>query len=1191
MKHFYFFVAVFVIFNFGFGQTPIATIDRENGAGPTATDHIASMSAVGLTRGAGVNQAGVDGAGAFISKNYTISGDLAGAQATGDYIEWSLTANTTFDIALDAIDIRLYRNATGPENWQLFYSTDGFLTETAVSTPQTLPSEVNTITNFPSLGLNSGPSGTLTFRIYAWGATANRGNFRVIRRNSWSISPAVPSPGIRHTGTVTTSSTNDITSDIIASDFAPSPVQQNIDYSAKTTDLPLNFSNAVNLGAFTIRDAPVSASTDGDGTTLSSIEFAVANSENISALALLEVPTLAVVSEVTTVTDFTSFNGLNLMADEDSTKQFLVLAQFKTTVTDNDQIQLTINKVTTPSTGSSLFASANAGGAETPITGDDNRIEVTASQFIFDTQPTDTNMLEVMAPYPTLLAVDTNLNRDLDANYTAVGLTTIPGSSIVTETYAMTNGLATLNAIVFTSTEAGTSLLATEAAISGTSSAFDVNGPILNIIEQNFDTATGWNYTPTPAAFGTESDWATPSLGYFGEIDLTAASPLDNSLFSGQVFGENDSSDPTNPWGTLTFNSIDISAYTTVRIEFDWQVAGYTNNSNDIQYRIATNGDAFSGPWTTVFDGNGAINDAQGRVKIPVTDDNTSVALELRVRNYRSAGYAGFDNFRLVSEFTGLIYTAANGWLNNLAPNATTGASDAIVIDGSYDVSADVLIDNLIINSGATTVIGSGESITTNSNLLNEGVLELNSISTNYASLIVNGTVTNDVVYKRYVNSNANGNDLISAPVAGQLWSDFLSTGDNAADLLDNGQTSPTTYAFAPFDKTANAYVNYTDAESPTLTLDSGTGYRAATDAGTTLTFTGSVQTGQVTVNIVDTPGNFSDWNLIGNPYPSYLNMELFLNGDVGGGETNLSILQDLSGIYGYDGDASNGWDIVTLANAPGRLMTPGQGFLVAANDAFVAAHDITFDAAMRTTGTGDDFILGRTTNPLTFLKLNVSTTQKAYTTEFYFNANASQGLDAGYDGKILGSAPDFTLYSHLVQDNTGVALALQALNPSDLNTVVIPLGVNANQGEQLTFTISDSSLPGTVTVYLDDTVSNTSTLLNSGDYTLTPNVALNGTGRFYLRLSNSTLSNTELDFDAIKIYTKTEPRAIYVQGVLNADTTAKIYDLNGRLMYSGDLDRSSLLNQIDASEFSDGVYILTLDNGVQEKSQKLMLR
>jgi hypothetical protein len=43
--------------------------------------------------------------------------------------------------------------------------------------------------------------------------------------------------------------------------------------------------------------------------------------------------------------------------------------------------------------------------------------------------------------------------------------------------------------------------------------------------------------------------------------------------------------------------------------------------------------------------------------------------------------------------------------------------------------------------------------------------------------------------------------------------------------------------------------------------------------------------------------------------------------------------------------------------------------------------------------------------------------------------------------------------------------------------------------------------------------------------------------------------------------------------------------------MYSGDLDRSSLLNQIDASEFSDGVYILTLDNGVQQKSQKLILR
>jgi hypothetical protein len=342
-----------------------------------------------------------------------------------------------------------------------------------------------------------------------------------------------------------------------------------------------------------------------------------------------------------------------------------------------------------------------------------------------------------------------------------------------------------------------------------------------------------------------------------------------------------------------------------------------------------------------------------------------------------------------------------------------------------------------------------------------------------------------------------------------------------------------------------------------------------------------------VTITVEAGALTYPEWNLIGNPYPAYMDMDAFLNFNAGAG-TNISMLQADSGIYGYDGDASNGWKVFNSANASSVKMTPGQGFLVAA----ASNSTITFDPSMSLAGSEDDFIAGRDASTLTFLKLNASTSSKDYTTQFYFNDNASLGLDPGYDAKLFGGvAPSFALYSSLVQDDAGVPIALQSLNPSDLNTVVIPLGVNANQGEQLTFTISESSLPGTVTVYLDDTLENTSTLLNTSDYVLNPTMDLSGTGRFYLRLSNSTLSNTELDFDAIKIYTKTEPRAIYVQGVLNADTTAKIYDLNGRLMYSGDLDRSSLLNQIDASEFSDGVYILTLDNGVQEKSQKLILR
>jgi hypothetical protein len=238
--------------------------------------------------------------------------------------------------------------------------------------------------------------------------------------------------------------------------------------------------------------------------------------------------------------------------------------------------------------------------------------------------------------------------------------------------------------------------------------------------------------------------------------------------------------------------------------------------------------------------------------------------------------------------------------------------------------------------------------------------------------------------------------------------------------------------------------------------------------------------------------------------------MDLFLKHVLGAGLNpdpgeddirNIDLLEDISWIYGYAGSiAANKWDVITLANASVKLMAPRQGFLVSASDYsdvnvdFIADYDIIFDPLIRAIGSDDDFVPGCNASELTFLKLNASAANKDYTTEFYFNANASLGLDPGYDGKVSGNvAPSYTLYSHLVEGNTGIPIALQALNPSDLTNTIIPLGVNTNQGEQITFSISESTLPSDVEVYLEDNVTNTVTLLNTGYYTLTPNISLNG--------------------------------------------------------------------------------------------------
>ncbi|MFC0604079.1 autotransporter-associated beta strand repeat-containing protein [Winogradskyella pulchriflava] len=516
--------------------------------------------------------------------------------------------------------------------------------------------------------------------------------------------------------------------------------------------------------------------------------------------------------------------------------------------------------------------------------------------------------------------------------------------------------------------------------------------------------------------------------------------------------------------------------------------------------------------------------------------------------------------------------------------------SDITVKSGAtLEIDDDVTVKSVTVEGGGIIKVNSGYTLTVTNGLT------LDSTSSAFSSLILDGTIAGSVSYKRYVNSDANGKDLIAPPVNGQSWSAFLASGTNAADLMDDGNTSPTTYTFGPFDKVSESYITYTDTDVATLTA--GTGYRAATDAGTTLTFTGTVATGDVLVDIDYSGTTYPDWNLIGNPYPSYVHIGDFLSQETATpGKDNIDIFYPNTGIYAYAGRtiAPDGpiWDVITLANAGTRLMAPGQGFLVPADTDDSATIDLVFNNAMRRTGSGDDFIAGRDASLLTFLDLGISTSNKWYNTEFYFNDNASLGADHGYDAIMLGStAPAFALYSNLVQDNTGQPIALQALHPNDLVDVTIPLGVNANQGEQLTFSIRETTLDSSVNVYLDDILNNTTTLLNSSDYVITPISDLNGTGRFYIRFTEQALSDDDHDFNGFKIYTTASPKALHIHGNFDDTTTAKIYDLHGRLVHEESFTTNNQLHTIAVDAFSAGVYVVSLRNATQAQTQKVIIR
>jgi uncharacterized repeat protein (TIGR03806 family) len=689
----------------------------------------------------------------------------------------------------------------------------------------------------------------------------------------------------------------------------------------------------------------------------------------------------------------------------------------------------------------------------------------------------------------------------------------------------------------------------------------------INQLDPNFEdpTINPSTYTITNVGSGLVMDIEGSSQADFADVIQMTNALNDNQKFVLEIDEDN----------YYSFKSVHSNKYVDVRGQ------GQAEGTNLIQYRGNGTVAQF---FALEYLGNDeyAIRSKANNLYIGV--ENNAANSGASLKTYSNDGS---DFFKWT--FTDVLrqpktYTYDNGWLPSNPSYANTFIDDSIVVNaGEAVISRNTKCDDLTINSGATVIVNNDVTLST-------ATTTLRSTSQSYSSLIVDGTIEGAVKYERYVNPNSGGNDLISPPLSGQTWESFLLSDSNATDMLNDGNDNPRTYLFGPFDKATDWYVNYTD--EVITTLNSGAGYRAATLSGTTLTFTGTVLTTPVSVDIVHSGTNYVDWNLIGNPYPSYISITDFLNYEIAPNVKNIDILEDISGIYGYDGNASNGWDVITLANAGNRLMAPGQGFFVSADVTHIDDYDIIFDTSMRVTGSDDDFIAGRNTNELTFLKLNASTANNNYTTEFYFNDNASQGLDAGFDGKILGNtAPDFAIYSHLVQDNTGLPIALQALNPSDLTNTTIPLGVNANQGEQITFSISESTLPSDIEVYLEDNVANTVTLLNSGDYILTPNADLNGTGRFYLRVTSSVLSVVNNELDTIQIYTSTKPKLLNIKGELNDATMLNLYDIQGRLVLNKMLDQSSLLNTVDISSIGSGVYFVKVFSDSKSKTQKVIIQ
>ncbi|WP_165590506.1 T9SS type A sorting domain-containing protein [Chryseobacterium aquaticum] len=509
-----------------------------------------------------------------------------------------------------------------------------------------------------------------------------------------------------------------------------------------------------------------------------------------------------------------------------------------------------------------------------------------------------------------------------------------------------------------------------------------------------------------------------------------------------------------------------------------------------------------------------------------------------------------------------LITTIWNGtnWSNGI-PTASVNA----IINAPYSTTSNPAFTakNVIINNGADLEITSGNTINAlDVTLKNDGnLIQRDGSTLNY---------TGNFSVKKFGTSEVNKYAFWSSPVASQNLSTIYGAGNTPAFITE-------------YNTGTDYFVN---AASTTSVL--GKGYSIKTPVSySTLIFTGAPNNGTQTYTLATTG---SGHNLVGNPYPSNLNLNTFYTANssrisntfyfwdntsnsvtVQGGTSSVNI-----GYATYNASTS-AWvpaPNTSTAIPTGSVANIGQGFFVTSTNA--ADTSLSFSNDMRVATSGAFFNKNNSSTEGKFwLRLNSSYNSNNTFAVAYLNS-ASNSFDQ-YDSKAIGTGSD-AFYTMADAQK----LIIQGKSAFDINDVV-PVGSKHFQNGN--FTISLAQKEGVFNngqaIYLHDKDLGTYTNLQNGNYSFTANAG-EFANRFEIVYKLNVLGTTEVSKDSFEVYREGED--FFVRNDKNIETV-EVFDASGRKVTQLNANAKLVRVKLDAK----GLYILKAVSGGKEYSKKIM--
>ncbi len=508
------------------------------------------------------------------------------------------------------------------------------------------------------------------------------------------------------------------------------------------------------------------------------------------------------------------------------------------------------------------------------------------------------------------------------------------------------------------------------------------------------------------------------------------------------------------------------------------------------------------------------------------------------------------------------------GCTNNTAPNYNELAN---IDDGSCEIASGWYL----INSDVT--VSSDNTLFVNNNLVvnNTGNLTIKSDANSSGSLLVSGTATGNIIYERYIPDTAW--HLVSAPVTSQEINSFA-TADNAL------RTSNDKYAIANYtnsNTTGSKWEYYTTSSLPTAgNFTSGQGYSLSRTSAGNYTFEGQMATADVNYTLSSSSNDDDYWTCIGNPYPSFL---LASDGD------NSSILKNNENVMHQNYKALYVWHesqyIVINQISEKTYLAPGQGVMV---NALNSNQTMTFSEDLQSHQTENNTFYRSINHPTINLFLS-NENSKVSTTVKYVD-ECTTDLDPGYDaGALIEGDPELIINTQLVQGNSEIDHTLQCLPNTELDSYTIPISVFAKAETELLFSATHKDFSEDMYIYLEDLLTGEVTDLKQGEYQITTQTDLEGTGRFYLFTTPEELNIHEELVKPITIY-NTE-RELIISGMQkNEDANLEIYNAIGQEVYSKEL-KTAEKTRINLPDLPTGVYMTKLKNNKRLITKKIIIR